>query len=184
MSYLRRLTYALAALLVTVVGGLAVATPAAAVSDPVVIQNAKTYRCVDHHYAPGPTTTVYSWPCHYENNPPGNQQWGLVWIGNTGTFRIINHRSNWCLSEPNADFGRIYAEVCDSSLPAKQKWRQAATPAGYGTLKNEFTQRCMSETGSPTMGHGELWGADCTYVAGSINTRGQWHWQPRPWVRP
>jgi hypothetical protein len=178
----RRAVGAVAALLLAVVAGLVVTAPAAAaVPDPLFIQNAWTARCLDQHYAPGPTTTVYSYPCHYQDNPPGNQQWGLVRVPNSNYFRIINHRSGWCLSEPNAHFTRIYAESCQSWLPPKQLWLQEATPDEFGLLINAFTGRCMQEVYLAGKGHGDMAGMDCDVARTYIDARGQWHWQPYPW---
>ena len=49
-------------------------------------------------------------------------------------------------------------------------------------LRNEFTKRCLQETpAAPGTNHGDVQGHDCNYLDNQIETRGQWHWQPRPW---
>jgi hypothetical protein len=189
----KRCVSLLAAILVGIIltpvaasAGLVVtASSAAAVPDPVFVQNHWTGRCLDQHYAPGATTTVFSYPTCRDPNPPNNQRWGVIPVPNTPFFRIINHRSGWCLSEPNpeAHLNLIYAEVCGPyPYPNKQLWHPGpSSTLNRVTFTNTFTGRCMAEAyPQPGTNHGEVKGIDCHDATYDREARGQWSWRTVP----
>ena len=87
--------------------------------------------CLDQHYDQfgNPTTTVFAWrPCHPGGQQsPGNQLWRFEDLGN-GTFKLTNKRGGytWCLSAPNGNDSKVFAEYCvgGANPPPKQRWQQ------------------------------------------------------------
>lgn len=112
--------------------------------NPVTLDVKNVY-CLDQHYdaAGNATTTVFAWtPCHSVVNSPGNEQWIFELVDGHDIYRVINKRRapdghKWCLSAPNGEFSRVYAEWCLDpalSLAAKQKWQ----PLAYNTQFNHL----------------------------------------------
>ncbi|GIF04829.1 RICIN domain-containing protein [Actinoplanes siamensis] len=144
-------------------------TPANAALIHFFIQNIATADCLDQHFDPNaaPTTTVYSWPnpCHYL----GNQQWRFVSVGGND-YKVVNQRSEWCLSQP-AWNGRVYAEICVSPTPAKQKWGPSPVEPGANFLVNRNTSQCLQQEGNP-----DVYGRNCD----PTNNSQLWQWRERP----
>ncbi|WP_250031168.1 RICIN domain-containing protein [Paractinoplanes maris] len=132
---MNRITTILAIAVLTLAGGLVVASPAVA-AGAQHMQNRRTGDCIDQHFKSNGAADimVYAWPdpCHNV----GNEHWVWEALGD-GWYRVVNNRwdpatgRRWCLSAPEraADNNRVYAEYCLPTPPPKQKWARASITA-------------------------------------------------------
>lgn len=178
----RRLVVVLATVgaLLGMSAGNATAAPAKAAAAPLFITSVYYGDCLDQHYDQfgRPTTTVYAWPgpCHTY----GNQQWSFQHLGGD-SYRIVNHRSGWCLSLPNGMRTRVYAESCTPSLVNKQVWIVIPRDSGSNRLVNLGANACLFQEHNPNDPRAnpevEVYGTTCDW-----RPRGDgWRWSD---IRP
>ncbi|WP_143175158.1 RICIN domain-containing protein [Cryptosporangium aurantiacum] len=133
----------MAAILASTACVLAVASPATAAPALAIHSYQASRACLEQYFNGNQATTqvMVAPPCTYSN-----ARWRFEGVGGN-TYRVVNNRWDdsglWCLSAPNGVDSFVFAELCVSPLPDKQKWTPIRA-RDANQLVNELSRQCLT----------------------------------------
>jgi hypothetical protein len=104
-------------------------------------------KCADTNFGgTADGTPVIQYDCGLHDTP--NMRWKLQPVGSSGTFQLINKRSNTCLRPLSGATYTTNVEIYTCTTSLSMQWNVVPIDAGHYQLRNGASGMCLTSPGS------------------------------------